>query len=303
MKKIIFTLMLSSFSIANTEKKIVGLVAIKNEQNSIEQCLHALSLYTDAIVVLDDVSEDSTPTILQNNKDTYHLHIITKKIWQRDEAKDRNLMLRYGRAIGGTHFIIIDADEMFTAPCARDNYLRKKILALSPGDWLSCSWINLYEDAQKYHRTQILKPFIFCDDGIAEYDDSIRIHASRIPEKLSGTEHILKPTFAYDLLHFKYINWENVVLRNAWYQCLIAIMWPKIPRKELGIFYQQKLEQQTGNLTNVNPAWFDYHFFSLEDFAKPDHWRTQQMLEWFKEYGHEYFQDLSIPAIKPNGIA
>ncbi len=290
--------MCTSLCVAHaTEKKIIGLVAIKNEQNSIEQCLHALSLFTDAIVVLDDVSEDNTPTILQSNKNHYHLHIITKKIWQRDEAKDRNIMLRYGRAIGGTHFIIIDADEMFTAPCADDNYLRKKILNLSPGEWLSCALIDLYDGAQKYSAPIPLKGIAFCDNGTASFDEECKIHTKRIPEGIDK-QYILDPNKKYGLLHFKYVNWDNVVIRNAWYQCLICTMWPTISRKQLGTFYKQKLEEQTGNLVNVNPSWFGYSFFNLEDFAKPDHWRKQQIAEWFKKYGHDYFNDLSLPAVE-----
>jgi len=294
MKLYHFLLLCIISNVIASDKKIVGLVSVKNEQNNIEQCLHALSLYTDSIVILDDVSQDNTPAILQQYKDAYNLHIITKKQWHRDEAKDRNLMLQCGRAMGGTHFIIIDADEMFTAPCKHGEHLRNAILRLEPGDWLSCFWINLYEHAQHYDDNNYIKPFIFCDDKVAQYNNNMRIHAARIPEGLSGREYVLEPTSQYGLLHFKFINWDNVLLRNAWYQCLTVIMWPEISRKEIGAFYAQKLVEQAGNLVKTNPQWFDYDFFDLTDFEKPDSWRRKQIQEWMTEYGAEYFADLSI---------
>lgn len=277
------------------EKKLIGLVAIKNEQNCIEQCLHALSLYTDAIIVLDDVSTDRTNTILTECKEKYNLFIITKTIWHRDEAKDRNLMLKCGRIIHGTHFIIIDADELLSAPCLTNNYLRTKILNLTPNEWLSCSLIDLYESAEKYNADIPLKGIAFCDNQIAYFDEDCKIHAKRIPETINGKEHIVQFQNRYGLLHFKYSNWENVVIRNTWYQCLIAILWPNIPRKKLGFFYKQKLLQQKGILNPSCTCWFDYPFFTLSDYIQPDHWRIQQIHEWFNVHGYDYFKDLNLP--------
>lgn len=287
-------LLFCMYSITCAESKIVGLVAVKNEQNCIEQCLRALSLYTDAIVILDDASEDDTLSIIKPLAQKYNLHIIAKNVWSRDEARDRNTLLDRGRALNGTHFIVIDADEMFTAPCMHHNYLRKQILKMNPGDYMSCWWINLYNDAQQYDNQYIIKPFIFCDDGNASYDNSIRIHAERIPENLHGTNHVLQPISQYGLLHFKYVNWENVLIRNAWYQCLMSIMWPEVSRKEVGSFFKQKLVQQSGNLRNTNPRWLDYPFFTAHDFSQPDTWRKQQIIHWIETYGTAYFNDLSI---------
>ena len=131
--------------------KIVGLIPARNESHIIEQCLHALSLYTDAIVYLDDASDDNSVEIVESIAKKYHVErIIKKKIWYRDEPGDKNALLKVGREIGGTHFIVIDADEMFTANCLDNNFLRNKIVALQPGDCLKFVWIQLWRSTQQY---------------------------------------------------------------------------------------------------------------------------------------------------------
>ena len=72
-----------------------------------------------------------------------------------------------GREIGGTHFITLDADEMFSANCMTDNFLRKKILALQPGDHLVFHWIRLWRNPFQYRKDggYVIKRIAFCDDG------------------------------------------------------------------------------------------------------------------------------------------
>ena len=116
-----------------TKKKVVGLLPARNESAIIEQCLHALSLYTDAIVYLDDASDDNSVAIVKSVATKYKMEkIIRKKVWKRDEPGDRNALLKAGREIGGTHFIVIDADEILTANCLQDNWLDSQIDRLQP---------------------------------------------------------------------------------------------------------------------------------------------------------------------------
>lgn len=113
-------------------KKIVGLVPARNESKIISQCLPALALYTDAIVFLDDCSDDDTVQVVQSLQSECSIErVIQKTKWHRDEPGDRNALLQAGREIGGTHFIAQDADEMFTANCTRDgDYSARRLRSL-----------------------------------------------------------------------------------------------------------------------------------------------------------------------------
>lgn len=102
--------------------KIIGLMAVRNESAIIVPCLRAMAEYTDAIIVLDDASQDNTIQMIESvAKECRVAQIICKPkdMWVRDERADKSSLLYAGRALGGTHFVLLDADEMFTANCAK----------------------------------------------------------------------------------------------------------------------------------------------------------------------------------------
>ncbi len=108
--------------------KIVGLVPVRNEARRITFCLRSLAMFTDSIIVLDDMSTDSTVDVVRSlSQDCKIERIITKSVWDRNETADRNALLSVGRSIGGTHFIVIDADEAFTANLADGDELRTQV--------------------------------------------------------------------------------------------------------------------------------------------------------------------------------
>ena len=78
-------------------KKIVGLVPARNESKIIGQCLRALALYTDAIVLLDDCSDDDTVQVVQSLQSEGSIErIIQQTKWRLDEPGDR----RHGLSLG-----------------------------------------------------------------------------------------------------------------------------------------------------------------------------------------------------------
>jgi glycosyltransferase involved in cell wall biosynthesis len=172
-------------------QKIIGLVPVRNEVETIDQVLKALSLFVDSIVVLDDASNDGTPEKIKSIASECKVEkLIEKKKWHRDEPGDANKMLQEGRRLGGTHFIRLDADEMFTANLLEGNWLRNKILELKPGDKYVMSWIQLWRSTHKYRFDSSVwsgttGDFIFCDDGKCFYKSGF-IHTTRSPQYLGG---------------------------------------------------------------------------------------------------------------------
>jgi hypothetical protein len=188
--------------------KIIGLVPVRNEEARISFCLHALALVTDAIIVLDDNSDDRTVQVVEGLAAECNVeHIIKKEgqTWFRNETGDRNLLLLEGRARGGTHFIVLDADEAFTGNLVDSGELRAQIYELEVGQSLALHWIQLWKSIH-YYRTDRLfdgtgkqhgilsgscMACIFHDDGVALYEGDF-IHTRRIPEALSQTSLVLK---------------------------------------------------------------------------------------------------------------
>ncbi len=279
--------------------KIVGLVQVKNEKIFIEQCLRALSCYTDAIVVLDDASTDETLDIIASlAKECAIERIIEKKEWRGwDEPSNKNKLLKAARDIGGTHMIIIDADEMFTANCLENNYLRNKILSLKPGDSMGCLWINLWRSIHHYRDDGSVwvprdNQRIFCDNGIAYYPDGF-LHASSIPKGLQG-KYYPHQDMTHGILHFQFVNWENLLIKQAWYRCLEHIHDPKKSIYDINSTYGQSKDERNIRFKKAPKAWFAYSFFDESIFEQPEQWRKKQVNEWFKCYGKDFFRHLDI---------
>ncbi len=281
-----------------SKKKVVGLIPARNESKIIEQCLRALSLYTDAIVYLDDASDDNSVAIVKSVATKYRVEkIIRKKIWKRDEPGDRNALLKAGREIGGTHFIVIDADEMLTANCLQDNWIAKQIDALQPGDRLMLNWIHLWKSPDFYRADEgwryRYKDFAFCDDGQCCYSSEF-IHTGRTPNNLSGK---LRYTDGdnYGMLHFQFINWSNVVKKQSWYKCLERIRTPEKAIDVINQRYAFSMDTSHEQLLNVPTCWFQkYDFFDAELFDAQEQWRADQMKQWVKQYGKDYFAGLDF---------
>lgn len=280
------------------KKKIVALIPARNESLLIGQCIQAVSLYADAIVYLDDCSDDNSVEIVKSLSHKFKVEkIIEKRSWYRDEPGDRNALLQAGRKIGGTHFIVIDADEMLTANFLENNYLKKRIMALKPGDQLVLNWIQLWRDYRKYRFddsvwTWNYKSFIFCDDQECSYKSNF-IHTSRCPSihgkvcKISGYE--------YGMLHFQFVNWRNLLVKQAWYRCLERIRTPEKSPLLINDIYNKSKDESNIGLKSCPPEWFEnYYFFNPSIFEQPERWREKQILEWCQQYGYDYFKELDI---------
>lgn len=277
------------------DKKIIALLAARNEEAMIEQCIKGLSLVADSIIYLDDASTDKTLEIINSIKHKYNIEkIIAKPIWHRAEAADKNSLLQEGRKHGGTHFIILDADEMVSSNCIKNNHLRNQILALNPGESIRMYWISLWKGIDQYNTTKsFLKEFIFCDDEKCSYDSSF-LHTPRIPATLRGRKiDLAAPTFG--ILHFQFVHWENFLIKQAWYQCLEKIRTPYKADAQIKHPYMQTKSEHNQQISQSLSVWFDqYDFFDIQSYLTPEKWRRSQVNEWFNQYGKSYFKDLDI---------
>lgn len=280
--------------------KIVGLVAARNEEKIIEQCLRSLSYYADAIVFLDDASDDDTLQIVRAIAGECKVEkILTKTNWYRDEPGDRNALLQAGRQIGGTHFIVLDADEMLTANCHKTGGLREIILNLKPGDKLKLNWIQLWRSTDRYRYdnsvwTWNYKDFIFGDDGRCAYNSDF-IHTSRTPYNLSGETYQVDEDYTYGVLHFQFVNWRNLLVKQAWYRCLERIRNPRKPVAQINALYRPSKDETNLGLKDAPQDWFlGYPFFDATAYRQPEQWREKQVLQWFEEYGQAFFAELDI---------
>lgn len=287
------------FVLKNRPAKIVGLLTTRNEEAVIAQCVKTYAPFVDALLVLDDASTDATVSILHSLKTECKIaSLIQKKTWYRDEPGDRNRLLNAGRSIGGTHFIFLDADECFTSNLLDQNFLRNKILELQPGDILEMQWLQLWRSTSQYRADQSVwnnnyKPFVFCDNWSAFYTSEF-IHTPRIPGGLNGKIFRLAGPAA-GVLHFQFTQWNNLLLKQAWYRCMERMHTPEKPVAEINARYAPSKDETNLGLLPAPSEWFSkYPVFNHDIYKQPDHWRKEQVLAWFSQYGKEYFSGLDI---------
>ena len=290
-----------TFSLINCQEnpsKIIALIPMRNEEIMIGQCLKGLAPLVDEIIILNDCSTDNSIPIIESLAQECHVtEIIHKKEWYRDEPGDRNSLLNAGRAHGGKYFIVIDADEMFTSNCLDNNFLKSRILALQPGDILTLNWIQLWRSVDYYRFddsvwTYNYKPIIFCDDGQAYYSSAF-IHTPRIPGNLKGKNYTLYG-YTHGLMHFQFVNFDNVTIKHCWYRCMERIRTQK-SGPEINEIYSLPFRPQNIHLEPSPAAWFiNYPFFDRTIFTKEEGWRKAQVKEWLELYGKEFFKDLDI---------
>lgn len=260
---------------STTDEKIVALVEVRNVEHSIYPFLAALSKTVDTVVILDDHSSDLSRNaiLLFNTRFAFEMRkpsaLIVEALlnktgeWIREELFDRQILLKVGRQVGGTHFVFLDYDEYFSANCVNDGLLRRNILSLQPGHSLYLPWIEVWKTPRVQavltadRETNFLKRrqiVVFADDAKSQFtahNSVAKIIPSRA-EQRDGSIHVLRcprticdqpPRYAgaplsrswgrvrvlaqCKIIEMRFLNLNNVLLKLAWYEALGRVMGAK----------------------------------------------------------------------------
>jgi glycosyltransferase involved in cell wall biosynthesis len=211
--------------------KVISLLPVKNESWVLRFSLKNFSLFSDEILILDDGSQDQ---LLELVKEFPKVSVIPFSVKEKhvDMSLRRNTLLTEGRARGGTHFVCLDADEVFSQTSI---FTLSEILpTLTRGETLLLPWIILAKDSENdtlYFDTKgkkKYKDFIFCDDKISVYEKKF-LSESRTPGK--DTLKKIVPFEKGCVLHFIYIAGKRTQLKQAWYRASELIEGTRSARK------------------------------------------------------------------------
>lgn len=234
--------------------KIVALLAFRNEEEFLRHNLPQLKQICDVILGHDDDSTDKSKEIFSKFGGVILPHSRTLQWGNGGEFQVRDALLRAGRGIGGTHFICLDADELFTSDTYDD--LHSSISELSPGSALSFRWISCWEDpsdgklAYEPH-AMIYKDFIFADKAGLEYPNGL-LHIPRTP---TDSESHVQSASNGGVLHLQNFNYANFIAKQLWYQ-LSEVVFSGHPYYYLDQKYPT-YSKKYENLVALNPIWFE----------------------------------------------
>ena len=95
------------------------------------------------------------------------------------------------------------------------------------------------------------------------------------------------------LLHFQFVNWSNLELKQRWYRRLEHVREPGRPIAEINQKYAASVDESGLRLSDAPEEWLSgYPFFDEAICDIPDTWREAQIEEWEKKYGTTFFDGL-----------
>lgn len=311
--------------------KLVALVSVRNAASTLNTFLTALTPLVDAIIFLDDHSTDTTRRVARTHPAPIELLLTKPGPWKhREELEDRAILLAYGRAVGGTHFLLPDYDEFFHADCTASGLLRATILFLSPGESLVLPWIEAWKstalqrvlpaDASMNFLTR-RQTIIFADDGAVSYTPAsthsralhgnASIHVLRCPRSLcppppryrgpstplSDAANV-KTLPACPIVELRFLSPDNVILKAAWYEALgrVSGVNDSATRGKMMDAIDVPLQNSRVDGRRVHLAPIPIAALADIDssgFLAVETWRAAEILRWRAEFGDEFFAGLS----------
>lgn len=216
----------------------------------------------DSLAVMVHASTDATSTVVW----TYATRGDHRISWTQEanpewnEADYRGRMLKFGRALGGTHFAVIDADEMVCASAAKA--IRAQAETLKAGECLSLPWIHCWRsfdkyrsDKSKFGRARV--PFIFRDGPGLIYEpkpDGYQLHC-RAPDGVSMREWGERDK-GEGVLHFQHVDWERCEAKQRGYIEQEMRRWPlRRNREDVERQYLATLDETGLETKDVPKEW------------------------------------------------
>lgn len=266
--------------------KLVSLTIARNSGWCIKATIaHALK-YCDAAVVLLHSTTDDSLKILRRFDRRVTIAKLDDPEW--NEMNHRQQTLEIGRDLGGTHFVILDDDEMLTenlVPKIRD-IADQQIEA----QCVSLPWLSLWRSLDQYRVDaghplgRAYKTVLFRDGSDVSWKPTAGYH-----------HHHTQP-FNTDLIrlynhdqggwfHFQHANWERLVAKQRWYMHMEMYRWGTIRAN-----YKGTMDETGLKLADVPPAWWgkERKWIKLEG----DSWHAAEIERMRAEKGAAFFEGL-----------
>lgn len=292
--------------------KIVALICFKNEEWILPTCLSSVVNCVDDIVAIDDGSTDSSCEILEKHgAKIYSGHEISENKAGWSEVHNRQKSLDMGREVGGTHFLILDADEAPTVPLQKN--IRDICSSLSTGQSVSMRWLNLWKSYQRYRfdHTPWSSTFFncICKDNpsknyISDWARPLGMHTGR---NFTNNNDIVIPPERGAVLHYQWGCWNNAQTKQAWYRISELTIKGEGSADEINGFYSLGLLWDNEGYMDVPKEW-------NEGIVQPkapsldDEWSEESItrkdllpsiMKQFDDNGIEMYERLNVWHVKP----
>lgn len=312
--------------------KLVGLMAVRNEDWCLGISLRAALLWCDEVVVLNHASADRTCRIIAEVSKEVGGHerisYLFKPGDQWDEMEHRQTMLTEARRMGATHLAIIDADEVLCAPMlyngstaasqttsnslltiygGPNSLIRRLCEGLAKGQMLQLPLYNLRGDMGTYHANGVWGrrwvSVAFRDTPASNWSGD-KFHA-RDPEGVAWDHwHPIKQAQG-GVIHLWGASERRLRAKHAWYKITERLRWPDKPVIEIDDKYSLAIKGSSQNEAWGTPATWTYEPNPAEWLAPYAHlmqyldldavpWQEEAVRRAIAQHGRERFAGLDL---------
>lgn len=283
--------------------RLVGLMLVRNEAWILGASARAALRFCDALAVMDHGSEDQTLSLIWDLQAVYGAdRVIYGTTGGPDcgwlEMDLRQQLLEQGRRIGGTHWALIDADEILTANLVP--LVREWCESVGPGEALEVPMLaagpGLYQhrdDDSVWSRAWL--SFLVGDRPDLAWrpaGDGYH-HHHRLPYGVSPRPWRRGESKADGgVLHLQWASRRRIVAKHVWYRMLETIRYPgRMTADQLNEKYDAALS--VGRHVDTPPEWWDgVDRFRIDLEAEP--WYEFACREMWRAHGPEKFAGLNL---------
>jgi hypothetical protein len=289
--------------------KVIALTATRNEDWVLGLSLRVSLSYCDAVVITDHGSTDRTAQIIDEARAEFpDRRISVRRALDQEwmEMDIRQEMLDRGRELGGTHFVIVDADEVPTGNLFSG--LRELALKPARGSYVSLPMIATYHSAGVFRwdgpwgdASRI--PWAFCDSAALRWktSDPYQLHR-RTPFKAADDGLVFTGRDLGGLFHLQFVNKARLQGKAVWYKMSETLRYPgKRSPKDLNQIYDWTLrEDAQAQLYDVPASWWAPYAEKgwLRHFIPDaDSWQLHEARKLAAEHGLAAFSGLDLHGI------
>jgi len=128
------------------------------------------------------------------------------------------------------------------------------------------------------------------------------LHVGRTPGENTEDNYIKVPEGKGGVFHWQFSDWERFQMKQSWLRCSELIKYPDNVQS-INEKYRITLDPPRGEaLVKLAPkSWYENIILPDVNDASDENrlWRLHEMLEWFEEYGLDYFAELDIGHMQP----
>lgn len=282
--------------------KLVGMMLVRNEEWIIEASVRAAMQWCDAIVIGLHACTDRTHDIVRSLNDGkfefWGMQYPESESTQWNEMDLRQYLFAAARKAGGTHFAIIDADEILTADF--HPRIRGMVSDLKPGQLLEVPMLSMrtldeyQDDATVWSNRHITlafadRPDLTWKPGADGYQHHHRQpHGSRVGVTIARTAGV------GGVMHLQFANQRRLLAKHVLYRMVDHLRWPnRESMSDLNRKYDQALQTEKNVLRRVESQWWEgCHREKITLDGVP--WQEEEIRRLLALHGRERFAGLDL---------